>query len=417
MAERHSLPILERASLRVENDDTPAPPPPARTLVSEPMLRFACNQKGCCCAGWDIPFTAADFVRLHDHLDDAERELLRKDMELVYDEAAPDEEARLRSVKLDGVGDDARCRFLEPAGGCGVHARHGLAALPNLCVDFPVVPYLGDADRAELYYEPICPEVLNQLGESDEPLRLTTLGQPLADAGLALRSRHAKVDAGAWFDAGRLSAEARDVLRAEVIGALGRHDVPVWRHLAAISGAYARLAARDEGGKATSGAREFELDYDADAAPFLRFLFASVGVHGPELLDRVFRKYRRFVYSLDVNLDAAPWTGLAAALADWESNYARWLAPSEDALRPLHLRYLAHRHFAPFLPVQGEMFRAADSIVHAFATALRYAAAFGAVLQRPVDRDMMKVALGAGEYLYRSLKFPSASLPWFDPRG
>jgi hypothetical protein len=56
---------------------------------------------------------------------------------------------------------------------------------------------------------------------------------------------------------------------------------------------------------------------------------------------------------------------------------------------------------------------AADRIVHLYATSLRLAAAMGAVLQRPVDRDLYKAALGASEFLYRSLDLPRDTLPWF----
>ena len=42
--------------------------PPSSVQLSEPMRRFQCNQKGCCCSGWDIPFRLEDFLRLHDHL-------------------------------------------------------------------------------------------------------------------------------------------------------------------------------------------------------------------------------------------------------------------------------------------------------------------------------------------------------------
>jgi len=38
-------------------------------------------------------------------------------------------------MKLEGVGDDRACRFLASEGGCSVHARFGLPALPDLCVD------------------------------------------------------------------------------------------------------------------------------------------------------------------------------------------------------------------------------------------------------------------------------------------
>ena len=46
---------------------------PSSVQLSEPMRRFQCNQKGCCCSGWDIPFRLEDFLRLHERLPEEER--------------------------------------------------------------------------------------------------------------------------------------------------------------------------------------------------------------------------------------------------------------------------------------------------------------------------------------------------------
>jgi hypothetical protein len=62
---------------------------------------------------------------------------------------------------------------------------------------------------------------------------------------------------------------------------------------------------------------------------------------------------------------------------------------------------------------RGELREGADAIVHLYATSLRYAAAFGAALQRPVDREIYKAAVGTAEFFYRSLHLPRESLPWF----
>src|SRR5467141_843310 len=108
-----------KLSLHVVPPPREAPPPPASSVrLSEPMLRFRCNQRGCCCSGWDIPFRLEDFLRLHDQLEKGERE----------------GEQILHSMKLDGVGEDRACRFLSPGGACSVHSRHGPEALPDLCV-------------------------------------------------------------------------------------------------------------------------------------------------------------------------------------------------------------------------------------------------------------------------------------------
>jgi hypothetical protein len=104
---------------------------------------------------------------------------------------------------------------------------------------------------------------------------------------------------------------------------------------------------------------------------------------------------------------------LAECLQDWQPAFAAWLAPQEDLLRPLTVRWLAHRFGTPMLKGRGELREAADSIVHLYGTSLRIAAAMGAVLKRPVDRELYKAAIGASEFFFRSLNLPRESLPWF----
>jgi hypothetical protein len=147
----------------------------------------------------------------------------------------------------------------------------------------------------------------------------------------------------------------------------------------------------------------------------MRFFNECLGAHGPGTLERIWLKYTRFTFSIPRG--GPGFDELAVHLRDWRPAFERWLAPQEDALRPVHLRYLAHRHFAPFLTIDGELKFAAGAITHAFATSLRYAAAFGAVLRRPVDRDVTKAALGSAEYVYRWLEIPPDSLPWFGLAG
>ncbi len=55
------------------------------------------------------------------------------------------------------------------------------------------------------------------------------------------------------------------------------------------------------------------------------------------------------------------------------------------------------------------------SVTHVFATAFRYARGFAARLERPLDKDIMKTAIGAAEYFQRQLKIPPEAMPWFRP--
>ncbi len=76
------------------------------------MRRFRCNQKGCCCRGWEIPFRLEDFLRLHEHLPEEARAELKHGIELVLEAGEGKQGERiLHSLKLDGVEEDRACRF------------------------------------------------------------------------------------------------------------------------------------------------------------------------------------------------------------------------------------------------------------------------------------------------------------------
>ena len=378
---------------------------PRAVVLSEPMRRFQCNQKGCCCSGWDIPFRLEDFLRLHEHLDGPEKDELTHGIKLIL-EGEPDEKTGqqiLDSLKLDGVGEDRACRFLAPDKGCSVHARYGPSALPDLCVDFPAFGYRQD-DRVELWFDPVCPEVLEQLDESDEPLRLFTQPGFFGDEGLDLRVAHTGDSIGGRVGKHKLALPALDRIRAASVEAFATVR-PVWQPLAALAHAFRRLRIGNEAA--------FEAVDPEDPQPFLAFLFECIGAHGADLLASTAARYRRFVWSIDPAPLLSQLPALAQHLEEWQPAFAQWLAPQEDLLRPLAARYLAHRFGTPMVKGRGELREACDSIVHVYGTSLRFAAAFGATLGRPVDRDLYKAALGTAEFFYRSLNLPREALPWF----
>jgi len=392
-----------KLTLPVLPPQRPEFPPPASVRLSEPMLRFRCNQKGCCCSGWDIPFRLEDFVRLHEHLAPEERGSLTRGIQVVLEQGADPEVRTLHSLKLDGVGEDRACRFLKPAGECSVHTRYGLEALPDLCVDFPAFSY-RQGERVDLWFDPVCPEVIERLDESEAPLRVHEQRGAFGDPGLDLRVAHTADRLGGTI-AGRLVApEALDRICELSCAAFAAPDRPVWKTLLALTHAYRRLRPGNEAA--------FEVVEPEDPRPFLRFLSDSVGAHGADLLAAAAVRYRRFVHAID----PAPLltsTRLAGALQDWPLALERWVGPQETALWPLASRWLAHRFAMPMLRARGDLREGCDGIVHLYATSLRYAAAFGEVLQTPVDRRLYKVAIGAAEFFYRSLNLPRDVLPWF----
>ena len=403
---------MSRVSLNVIPPPRPEPVgstrPPAFVQLSEPMRRFQCNQKGCCCSGWDIPFELEDFLRLHDHLAPEERGDLTKGIRLILDQPNKETgEQILHSLKLDGVGDDRACRFLAGDGGCGVHRKYGLSALPDLCVDFPAFGYRQDDGRVEMWFDPVCPEVLEQLDESDEPLRLHRHEGFFGDPGFDLRVAHTADPISGRVGQTKLEAAALDRIRAKSVEAFADPSRPVWRTLAALSHAFRRLNIGNEGA--------FDVVEPEDPQPFLGFLKDCVGAHGAEVLAGTVVRYRRFIWSVDPQ----PIVGsldLADHLQNWQPAFEKWLAPQDDALRPLAARWLAHRFGIPMIKGRSELREAADNIVQLYGTSLRIASALGAVLQRPVDRDLYKVAIGVSEFFYRSIHLPREALPWFASR-
>src|SRR5438309_923353 len=328
-----------KLSLHVVPPPRDAPALPALTVrLSEPMLRFRCNQKGCCCSGWDIPFRLEDFLRLHDRLPDGERAALRRGIQLVLEK--------------------------------------------------------GDREG----------EQIERLDESAAPLRIHEQAGAFGDPGFDLRVAHTSDKLGGRIGDRAVEVPALDRIRALSLEAFSASERPVWRTLAALAHAYRRLRIGNEAA--------FEVVEPEDPQPFVRFLGDSIAAHGPDLLAASVARYRRFIHAIDAGpLLAAD--RLPAALREWQPALERWVAPEEDALRPLASRWLAHRFAIPMLKGRSELRESCDGIVHLYAVSLRYAAAFGETLQRPVDRTLYKVAIGSAEFFYRSLNLPREVLPWF----
>jgi hypothetical protein len=387
--------------------------PAAGVILSEPMQRFRCNEKGCCCSGWDIPFKLEDFLRLHEHLDDGDRKALTKQLKLVIEppkDGGPIDigDQVLHSLKLRGVGDDKHCRFLQEGGGCGVHAKYGLDALPDLCVDFPSFGYRHQSGPVELFFDPVCPEVLERLDEGDEPLRLLHQREAFGNPGFDLRVAHAASPLAVTIGGKPLAAGQFLALRGACVEAFA-HARPAWRTLAALL----------DGIRDLREGTTLEADWPReppDPMPFIQFLNACVGSHSAPMLMLTFVRFRRFVFALDIGPALDRRDELMSHLTDWRPAFGEWLAPQEELLAPLATRWLAHRFGAPFVKQRGELRAAADTIVHLYGTALRYAAGLGATLRRPVDRALFKVAIGASEFFYRSLHMPKQSLPWYCSR-
>ncbi len=402
-AESEPVEVAEVSLDLTQAHTAPPRPLPARVRLPESMLRYRCNQKGCCCSGWRIAFRGPDLVRLRARLAPDDLDKLTRDVEL-----------RLRTdVFGDRVVDefllkdaDGLCRFLEPdRQRCGLHARYGLEALPDLCVDFPVAAF-SEEDAESLYFDPVCPAVLDQLGEGDEALSIIETDPASQDDAFQLRSRHSRGFVDLSVSGARVGQDVVEAMRSAVLGSLADCSRPLWEQLASIETAFVRF------GRAPD--QPFALERPDELRPFVKHLGACLGAHGRNALEASLRAYRRFIFAVPTDDDAFAWDELGHHLEHWGEAYERWLGPEEEALAPLQRRYLALCYATPYATPAGELARFAGTVTHKLCTALRYAAAIGACLERSVDREVMKVALGASEYFYRSRPVPPELMPWFE---
>jgi len=399
-----------------------APARPERVLLSEPMKRYRCNQKGCCCRGWDIPFKLDDFIRLYEHLPEPERSELGAGLDLVVDEAPPGTmqadqpiDLLLKSLKLKGVGDDRACRFVDASGGCKVHAAQGISALPDICVNFPAQGFRDEeSGQVELYWDPVCPEVSRIFAEEDGPIALGAVeraGDAPAgemgwhDPGFAQRVANAREPLRAHVGGVSLSRAQLDTVRAESLRALGDRGRATWETLADVLCGFRALTPEN--------ASAFRARPPDDLEGFQRYLGGCIGAHGAPLLFWSMRKMERFVFAIDLKPLIADPRALLAGLERWGDALDRRYFPHEESLRPFFSRYLQHRAAMLYINQEGELREAADTLALLFGAALRYAGALAEALDRPVDPAIAQAAVSAAEYLYRSLQFVPEALPWY----
>ncbi len=369
-------------------------------VMAAPMLNYQCNLKGCCCKGWGIPFKPEGVARLAGAMPaDEAKERLNWGMEFFVND-----KQEIERIELARLPPDDRCRFLEPEGQCEIHRRFGTDALPDLCINFPAVPY-HTGQTIELHYEAVCPSVLDQLADPTVPYMPTALSAQ-EHPEIAIRARRPNKRPVMHLGQAQLQWPQMETLRNTVLTSLQDLQRPAIEHLCAISYAFGRL--RQHGDP-----QRFEIRYDEPPEPFYDFLNTCAHAHSGLALIQLWPAFKRFVWDFD--RDDPKLEHLEHWLDHWEEPLERWMIGQEPALRPLLVRFLAHRYFSAFVEVRGELIFAYGSIPHAHALALRVAAALSGALERPTDVGIMKAALGFADYIYRGLKIPVSSLPWFEP--
>ncbi len=384
-----------------------------RVVLPEAMTRYRCNQKACCCQGWLIHFTVDDIGRLASHLPEDERAARLEGITIISEDTL-DKPGEVPHVRLDPVSADGKCRFVEGTGGCEVHRRFGPAALPGLCVNFPVVPIARGPNPmeqevpVELHFDLVCPSVLDQIAESDAPYRMVegiSSDIEVAAPRVEFVAGHPNVSLNGTVPA---TFEQLDALRMRIMEACNTHPGTIFELLADISYALGKAA--------TSGDLDaFRVVPVANRDEFNTFLGKTINAHDPAALARNFMTYQRFVFDVELPvLDLR--ARLTKVYAEWHQSYDERVGPflPQSLLR----RYLAHRYVALFASAARRLHFSYGSVVHAFALALRTMAALCLLTDRKqVDLPIAKASIGAAEYFYRSflLAMPEGSMPWFVP--
>ncbi|MEZ4265124.1 MAG: hypothetical protein R3F39_02010 [Myxococcota bacterium] len=371
-----------------------------RILVPEPMTRFKCNERGCCCQEWRIDFQPEELIALQAALPASERKgLLRRARVWV----GSDDET-VEGIQLETVGPECRCRFLEDGGQCRLHVQHGPEILPHLCVRYPGFSFQRDDGELELHFDTVCPEVLARLAESDAPLELVSV-EPPPDHHLSARAREPSDAPAVQIGNQTLTNLQFETCRDRILEALADESRDALDLLCAINHALARLGQ----GAPPEGFHVAASDPPEDFADFFE---DCVGAHGERVFARYVLLYRRFVF--DIPMDQGDPKTLAAAL-EYDPDWAEVVRPRDPAFQGLLRRYLAHRYFAAygFYRTSHELAFNYGAATHTLAAAFRIARGVSRWLSRPVDRPLLLMSIGAAEYFSRATRVERSSMPWF----
>ncbi len=371
-----------------------------RLLVPEPMTRFKCNERGCCCKEWRIDFQPEELLVLQAALPPSERrDLMRRARVWVSGDGET-----VAGIQLETVGPECSCRFLEAGGQCRLHVQHGPEILPHLCVRYPGFSYQRDDGEVELHFDSVCPEVLARLAESDAPLGLVRV-EPAPDHHLSARAREPLAAPKVSVGEQPLTHSEFETCRDRILEALADGSRDALDLLCAISHALARLG-RGEPPEA------FHVAAGDPTDAFEGFFEECVGAHGGAVIAYYVMLYRRFVF--DVPLDAGDPELLPAAL-EHDPAWPEVVQPRAPEFQGLLRRYLAHRYFTAygFYRTSDELAFNYGAATHTLAAAFRIAMGVSRWLSRPVDRPLLLMSIGAAEYFTRALRVERSSMPWF----
>ncbi|MBN1946502.1 MAG: YkgJ family cysteine cluster protein [Bradymonadales bacterium] len=374
----------------------------ATVYLAEPMLRFRCNLKGCCCKGWGIPFGPQDATALLVAFPPEERaEILRGAS------FETDDQRKITAVRLRQEPPDGACQFLTKEGLCGAQMRLGVAVLPYICRAFPAFA-MTTGSEVELYFDPVCPEVMERIADPDGPMTFVKV-QPEPDSDLAVRSSRMRPFEEITIGNRSLVHSEYDLIRARILQALSDWSRPALERLAQIHLAVGRLM----GGQPVEA---FEVERDRSVEGFDEYFDQCVSCHDSRILGRYWVRLRRFVF--EPELAVLEVEGLVPHL-EYDPKWHQQVDLLEPMWQPLLYRFLAHSFFSTYLhhPETSRLSMSYGTVTHTLGTAIRYALAFASCLGRPVALTDLKVGLSASSLLYRVNVVPPEAMPWFRPEG
>jgi len=371
-----------------------------KVLLPAAFDTYRCNERGCCCRSWPIAWTKGDVVRTTKALGDTALgrrfaqayEVVDKESpelsDFVTGAPRPRFEKTYGRVRLDARGG---CAMLEDDDRCAVHAAVGEQALPELCVNFPVVA-LETPGGTELYFEPLCPEVRRPLYENPEPFALIEREGGWRRGVHAFR--YAKPISAVSLDANRTIPWDDYVrYREEAIGIIADRAVSLFGRLARLAHWTAEL-------DITGAVPAQPPILSAERYVGYRGWFEQATAEAPnELLALRFTQADHLLVDFAVRADRVE--ALQAGVTDWREPYLRWVVPAEDEVAASVEAYLGARLFSiPFI-ADEHLIRAHWLLHLAFGAALRYMASLCAILETPCTREVAATALALGEFTYR----------------
>ena len=383
-------------------------------LAAGYFWNYRCNLKGCCCKTWRISFREYDVHRLRRAVAGTDlQDLFREALQTSEPDPAPvvvppaSTVARFGETFADVLeGPDGGCRFLSPTGACRIHETLGEAALPDLCVNFPIIA-VETPEGVECYFEFVCPEVLRCLIEA--PSIRPVAPAPATFTRTVRYFAPARPRDGVWLTRDTtIPWEMYARFRRDALAQIETSKDPPLALLARLFACVHRWAVRSE----TRPVSDVQAT-STTLIPFLAHLADVVrqAAESPQALARRLSLMRQFLVHLGWPV-VPVLDRLAAGDAPRAPEACSALADLGDEADRVFRNYLIARVFS--IPVQNEnsLLGGYLSLAETVGLALYLAAALRLAPDPPPEPVVIGVALGLADFAHRARQEPPRA---FDP--